>query len=352
MNARRPVAFVGLLAASVAYGAGAAYRDPLEVPAARSTLAARSPLAAVTRAGDRLVAVGMRGHVLVSRDGGKTWDQAAVPLSSDLTSVWFTTPERGWAVGHDGVVLETTDAGKTWAKRLDGREAAALIVAAYEARAAAGDAGAATALEDARRLVADGPDKPFLDVWFEDERTGFVIGAFNLILGTSDGGRTWEPWLDRVENPKALHLYAMRGAAGDVLVVGEQGLVLRLDRAARRFVAVESPYRGTFFGVAMKPGAAVAFGLRGNAFRSIDGGRTWKKVETHIETGILGGTALPDGRFVLASQGGQLLVSADDGRTFAPARLEKPMAFAAVTHAAPGEIALVGLLGARVEKLP
>jgi photosystem II stability/assembly factor-like uncharacterized protein len=56
--------------------------------------------------------------------------------------------------------------------------------------------------QDAEAFAAQGADKPFLDVWFEDEKKGFAIGAFNLILRTEDGGKTWTPWLDRIDNPR------------------------------------------------------------------------------------------------------------------------------------------------------
>ena len=40
-----------------------------------------------------------------------SWQQADVPVSSDLVAVPFPTPTHGWAVGHDGVVLHSADAG-------------------------------------------------------------------------------------------------------------------------------------------------------------------------------------------------------------------------------------------------
>src|SRR5689334_25385014 len=87
------------LAASAAAAAG--FKDPLDVPAQQSPLASKSLLQAIARAGDRLVAVGQRGHILVSSDGGKSWKQATVPASSDLTAVFFASANKGWAVGHD-----------------------------------------------------------------------------------------------------------------------------------------------------------------------------------------------------------------------------------------------------------
>jgi photosystem II stability/assembly factor-like uncharacterized protein len=44
----------------------------------------------------RLVTAGQRGHVLYS-DDGKTWVQAEVPLSSDLTAL--SLPERDTGLG-------------------------------------------------------------------------------------------------------------------------------------------------------------------------------------------------------------------------------------------------------------
>ena len=55
---------------------GAGFVDVLDTPAQISPLAGRSLMQAVARAGDRLVAVGQRGHVVYSTDGGATWKQA------------------------------------------------------------------------------------------------------------------------------------------------------------------------------------------------------------------------------------------------------------------------------------
>jgi photosystem II stability/assembly factor-like uncharacterized protein len=294
--------------------------DPLDRPAEESALATRTLLTGVTAAGARLVAVGQRGHVLWSDDEGATWTQAWVPVSTDLTSVRFASAARGWAVGHDGVVLATIDGGRSWVKRLDRRDLGPL------------------------------PLRSFLDVWFEDEQTGFAVGAFNLIVRTDDGGVRWTPWLDRTENPKALHLHAIARVAGDVWIAGEQGLVLRLDRAGQRFRAVPVPYGGSFFGVTGTARTVVVFGLRGNAFRSHDRGATWERVETGVSDSITGATNTPDGRIVLVTQAGHVLVSVDEGRRFRVAGRGPPAA--AVVAAGARGLVLVGPGGARVETLP
>lgn len=297
-----------------------AFQDPLDVPARRSALASRSPLHAVTAAGSRLVAVGERGHVLWSDDGGATWTQADVPVSTDLTSVRFVSGEHGWAAGHDGVVLRTRDAGRRWERQLDGRSV--------------------------------GPDASLLDVWFADEHAGFAVGAFGLVLRTEDGGATWTPWRDRTENPRQLHFYAITGGAGEVWIAGEQGLVLRLDAGAGRFRSVRVPYAGTLFGLTTCRGAVLAWGLRGTVVRTEDRGATWRGVATGLDVAITGATLARDGRLVLVSQEGDLLVSGDCGATFRS--LASGLAARASALAAAGTDALVvvGPAGARVEPLP
>src|SRR5690606_41807757 len=78
-----------------------------------SKLAAESLLLDATYAGDRLVAVGEFGHVVLSDDRGATWRQAtSVPTQATLTGVTFIGEDIGIAVGHNGTILPTTDAGE------------------------------------------------------------------------------------------------------------------------------------------------------------------------------------------------------------------------------------------------
>lgn len=328
---------------------GAGFVDPLDQPAAPSALAPRALLSAVTRAGTRLVAVGQRGHCLWSDDAGTSWMQAAVPASSDLTAVHFPSPWRGFAVGHDGVVLTTADGGRSWTKRLDGRGIGALLRARYrEPALAAGDGIAG----QARALADRAPGVSLLAVWFADERVGFVAGAFGLVLGTEDGGESWTPWLDRVENPRALHLHAIGGVGGAVLLAGEQGLLLRLDPGARRFRAVRVPQGGSFFALAATGRTAVLGGLGGRALRTGDAGATWQEATTGVGASVTGAAFLPDGRLVLVSLQGDVLVTGDGGRSFQradPARRSAPVSSVAVADAE--TLVFAGPAGVRRERL-
>ncbi len=328
--------------------------DVLDTPAARSALAAHALINGVTTAGQRLVAVGQRGHIVYSDDLGKSWLQAKVPVSSDLVAVQFPTPQQGWAVGHDGIVLHTSDAGISWIKQLDGR-AAAGIMNSYYSSAEFSDA----LRGEATRMAEQGPDKPFLDLWFDSDKSGFVVGAFNLIFHTDDGGLHWQPWLDRTDNPQAYHFNAIRAIGDALYITGEHGLLLKKAKGSERFVALTTPYQGSYFGLIgsnnagnkQSNSAVIVYGLRGNAYRSTDQGSSWQKIETGLPLGLTAATQLPDGRLVLLSQAGHVLISNDGGASFKLDKQAKPGP--AFTVAAIGKQTLIigGLRGVRLQTL-
>ncbi len=329
------------------------FRDMLDTPAQASAFASKSLLNGVASTGRRVVAVGQRGHVVYSDDAGKTWVQAKVPVSSDLVAVTFPTPEKGWAVGHDGIVLHSADGGATWARQLDGRSAGKLMATFFAAQAEKGALGspesAAALVSEATRIGEQGAENPFLDVWFADENNGWIVGAFNLIFRTGDGGKTWEPWFHRTENPNRLHLYSISQVGGGLYVAGEQGLVLRLDSAAGKFSRRDIGYKGSFFGVTGSERAALVFGLRGHAFRSVDGGRNWQKIETGLQDGITGASACADDRLFLVSQSGRMLLSENDGESFRQVKLDQPVPASAVACLGKDTAVIAGPRGVRAQ---
>ena len=227
----------------------------IDTPAVKSIAGPARPAHGLARAGDRIIAVGQRGHVLWSDNAGQEWQQAQVPVSSDLVAVTFASPAKGWAVGHDGVILHTADGGKSWQRQRDGRP--------------------------------DAADVPLLDVWFRDERSGYARGAFGTLLETQDGGATRQSAQERTDNPE--EDASLRGATGRRRPV-DRGRARppdeASDRASGRFVAVPLPYQGTLFGVTGTANAVVVHGLRGNELRSTDRGASWQAVPTGVQVGI------------------------------------------------------------------
>ena len=340
--------FVLLLAGVFALAAQAAQAAPavLERPALHSAKAERSVMLGLARAGQRLVAVGERGIILLSDDDGASWRQANVPVSVNLTAVQFVDAQQGWAVGHLGVLLHSTDGGETWHKQLDGILAAKLILQAAQA------SGDADAIEQAEAMVADGPDKPFLDLYFLNERIGYLVGAYNLILRTEDGGQTWQSWMQHLDNPQGLNLYGIRAWRGDLYIAGERGLLLRARDGGEYFAALPSPYEGSFFGLLAARDGLLAFGLRGNAWWSADGGESWQALETGVESALVGALELADGRLLLAGQGGELLAAEPGSARAQSMPLRLAPGLASVIQAADGSLASGGLSGIAVQQIP
>lgn len=310
-----------LLAAAAAPGAAAEFADPIATPARLTERALRAPVFALAQGGGITLGVGPRGHILRSADGGKAWAQVPCPVSTDLVAVAFAGPGTAWAVGHDGVMLQSTDAGATWRKRMDGFALGQLLVQYYTKLATTRPTAAVQrALDDARKAAAGGAALSLLSVWFRDEREGFAAGQFNLLLHTADGGASWQPWLERTDNPDNYSLHAIAGDARQVWIAGELGLVLRLAGSGgeARFDRVASPYKGSWFGLAVEQSSLLLFGLRGNAWRSDDGGAYWQQLATGTDQAINAGTLGRDGGVTLLTGRGRLLAAATRGATPAP----------------------------------
>ena len=78
-----------------------------------------------------------------------------------------------------------------------------------------------------------------------------------------------------------------------------------------------SPYEGSFFGVLpLGADAVLAYGLRGNLYRSENGGVDWHKIASATLAMLDGGTRWGEAGVVLVGLSGVVLVSRDGGRTF------------------------------------
>jgi photosystem II stability/assembly factor-like uncharacterized protein len=331
---------------------GATVPDLLDLPAHESERARHGLQLAVVRAGERLVAVGERGAVMLSDDDGHSWRQArSVPVSVALTDVHFASATHGWAVGHSGVVLHSADGGETWLRQLDGNQAAMVIRDDAQRRADAGEEGAADVLRSAEYLVSDGPDKPFLGVRFRDELRGYVVGAYGIALSTVDGGKSWQSLVGQIPNPRGKHLYQVQIKNRDLLIAGEQGALFRSTDGGARFREIATPYSGTFFGALdLRGDALLAFGLRGNAWRSADGGANWQRIELGQPVTVSAGHRLRDGSVLLADESGRLLHSADDGQHFNALAVQPGTGLTGIAEAADGALIISSARGlTRVE---
>lgn len=329
----------------------------------------RMQLLDIARAGDRLVAVGERGLVIVSDDHGRTWRQAAVPVSTTLTAVHFPRPDHGWVVGHAGTVLHSADGGESWALQLDGNQVnakyleytlaqveqleQALLEAVDEAAGeAVGEAlegaleEATFAAEDAADAVITGPADPFLDVLFVSADAGFAVGAYGMLYRTADGGANWDIAIAGIDNAYRYHYYDIASAAdGRLYLSGEAGLLYYSGDNGATWTRVEGVYDGTLFGVLARANDVLAFGLRGHVFRSLDDGRNWVELESPGRSSFYGGTLLADGKALLVGAGGTIIIPDPENGTLQRWQHPSRATLSSAVQNAQGDILLVGMGG-------
>ena len=295
---------VCISAVASAFEVGEAFQRPALVSSQTSQAVL---LGSAITGSKRLVAVGERGLVLLSDDGGNHWRQAVVPSSVTLTSVRFAG-EQGVAVGHSGVVLTSVDGGEHWLLRLDGRRAAELALRDAQ------DAGDPVAISTAQQLVQDGPDKPFLDAAISSNGRLLVVGAYGMIFASPDLGQSWTPWMARIDNPDGLHIYAIRQLDNEILLAGERGLVLRSTDNGATFKHLPTPYNGSLFTAELPDQQnIVVAGLKGSLLRSHDGGENWEMLASADASSFTGSTLSADGSLYLVTQAGHLLGLNSDG---------------------------------------
>mgnify|MGYP001818115417 CR=1 FL=1 len=283
--------------------------------------------------GDRIIVVGERGHILVSEDDGRSWQQQVAPTRATLTSVFFIDPANGWAAGHDSVILRTSDGGRHW----------------HEVYSAPED------------------ERPILDLWFRDTIHGYAIGAYGLFLMTHDAGKSWQhvdfnpatlfldnmhhddPWSEEEEAWVDFHLNQISATEnGRLLIAAEAGNIYRSDDGGRSWLSLPSPYEGSFYGsLSLGRGKVLLYGLRGHLFYSENTGTSWAPVASNTQATLNDGIRLHDGRIVLAGLAGTLLVSEDQGRSFQlHAQLDRA-GIARILQASDGALILIGETGVK-----
>ena len=150
-------------------------------------------------------AVGDRGTLLRTTDGGRRWQRITLPVSCSFYDLSFIDKERGWIVGGRvtgythrsvGVVLQTEDGGKTWQQANKGEIA---------------------------RLR---------QVQFFSRRRGYAVGDSTPLnpsglYETTDGGRGWNPLVSSEPISWKSASFTSDGTSG--ILASSRGMVRRLS---------------------------------------------------------------------------------------------------------------------------
>jgi photosystem II stability/assembly factor-like uncharacterized protein len=279
----------------------------MPTPSYLMPLAEKAVLTDLIRVNDQLyVAVGERGHLLISKDSA-SWTLIQTPVQSLFTSVYFSDDKHGWAVGHDATIIATQDGGQSWQLQQFKPET----------------------------------DKPLFDILFADANNGIALGAYGMFYRTIDGGKTWQDefHLELVGSDDQEYLKELQETDPDaylderasvlphfnriyqhnnvLYLIGEAGFFATSADFGKSWTRHAQFYNGSLFGLTMTAkNTLIVAGLRGHVFRSTDWGQSWQEVKLN-HTATLNSVLTDDaGHVYLTGNAGTLLVSQDDGVTF------------------------------------
>lgn len=147
--------------------------------------------------------------IWTTENGGALWRRVETPNPTGLWSLFFHTPDSGWASGRK--LMRTVDGGRTWT--------------------------AATLRTAGERLN---------DIVWIDEKDGWAVGENGLVLRTRDGGAFWED----IASGTARQLHAVQfPGPGSGWAVGEAGTILRSSDGGATWSLVESGRAETLYDV-------------------------------------------------------------------------------------------------------
>ena len=145
-------------------------------------------------------AVGRGGAIVATSNGGESWTTQTSGYELTLNSVEFVDESNGWAVGQLGLILNTGDGGATW--NVQDKDAALgqnLIHVHFDN---ASDGRIITERGSFSLKTSDGGETwtrrffentlPRSDVFFLDDRRGWVSFKSGAVFLTDSGGESWE----------------------------------------------------------------------------------------------------------------------------------------------------------------
>jgi len=241
-------------------------------------------------------AVGSKGALLQTHDGGNTWSAHPSPTDDVVRDIFFIDDQNGWIVCEVNAyqlktveeprayLMKTIDGGERW-KRIEikGFNIDSILVRAVFSRKnrgwTFGEAGQIYSTRDAGEtwVPLRSPTRHLLlgGIFVDDDR-GWLVGAGATIIQTSDGGDTWyQSPLPQVEQTVRFNATSFvdnrRGWA-----VGSGGNVYRTANGGRTWERQASTVDVDLFDVKFvneREGWAV--GAEGTIIHTVDGGEHW-----------------------------------------------------------------------------
>lgn len=227
------------------------------------------------------IVVGRGGKALITKDGGKTWQERALPSTEPLFDVDMLDSKTAFAVGNFATALRTRDGGETFEQIF---------------------------------LAGEVEDPTLNSVAFIDAKTGVVVGEMGLILRTTDGGITFK----RIDDGTLeAHIFGVVSTGSGFLAVGSGGTILLSEDAGASFEKVQSPATDNLIRASFSKGRVVVVGLAGTILWAEDPKGPYHAVSPPPTWQWLSGVCIgPAGKVFATGGRATLLVSDDYGVTW------------------------------------
>ncbi|AXQ28527.1 hypothetical protein D0B54_07445 [Solimonas sp. K1W22B-7] len=300
---------------------GASVPTVADVGSARTRLLASAtphlPLFDVSAGSSKLFAAGAGGRIVRSDDGGQHWSSEKSCTQLSLLGV-SNAGEHAVAVGQMGVLC-IRKADGSWAQ-VDTRTTERLFDVAINSKGAGVAVGAFGVV---LRTTNGGADwVPAAPLWFgvfrdgagrlgesfapslygvqmDDEGNAWVVGELGLVMTSADGGTSWAVRRaggndDLGVDPTVSGIHMQKNGVG--YAVGQQGLLLRTGDHGVSWAELPRPSHANLLGVVgSERGAVLITGMRDMRV-SRDGGKTFQMVEgDDVSTGWYHGAVLAPG---------------------------------------------------------
>ena len=240
---------------------------------------------------------GNNGTILYTGDGGEIWKKQECKTSSAIYGIYFVDFCNGWAVGEDGLILHTKNGGNAgW---LAGLLPAGLRGSSWKSQEASAKSN-------------------LYGVYFSDSLKGCIAGDGGTILFTRDGGNTWN------EQSKGKWLMGLSFAdENNGWAAGENGTIFHTKDGGESWI-IQETNSSTCFTDIYFINSSNGWAAGGNVdtgevfFYTKDGGNTWlsKKIPDVV---YLAGLHFTDGdRGWIVTYDGKILYTDDGGSTWEP----------------------------------
>lgn len=332
-------------------------------------------------------AVGDRGAIWQTDNGGRHWQTQTSGVNCGLQSVCFIDAQLGWAAGgathpfshtSSGVVLATEDGGRTWQHNPKLVLPGLRRIGFYDPRRGWAVAFRSTMYPSGLFVTDDGgrswrPQPGAAGNWTTADIPG---PQFGLVAGRNGSlailrGNELQPLVaDNVELRSYTRLKLLSPTFG--WLIGDGGLVKNvglsgnppqpvptLPKAARHFDFAALVARGPKCWIAGSPGTRI--------FHTLDGGRTWTLFDTGTSLPLRAIAFADDQHGWAASELGTILATSDGGQTWQTQRTggaraallavfaepeDVPLELLARVSGAEGCLSVVDVLGRRDIEIP